>query len=219
MKKNLIYLSLVLLFFANTANAQQSNTSFGIQAGTNYSKYTPRFPVPNLEDIRFTGKIGFYLGGFVNIEISEKFRIQPSLIFASQGSKFKNENLRISNNNSNTTFANYESNIIESTIVVPIVVQNYLGKSFYIEAGPQMGYIFSLKDRIIVNTVPGSNNVGSFGGLSETNYDKFDLGLVVGVGYRISENFGLNSRYFFGVLDRNNNLKSSVLNIGIEYNF
>lgn len=212
MKQRILFLSITFLFFATCLTAQQ--TSYGIQAGTNYARFTPRFPAPNNEDISFSGKVGFYLGGYANIELSEKIRVQPSVIFASQGSNFKNEGLRLSNG----TTADFESRIIESTIIIPIAVQNYISQKFYIEAGPQIGYIFDLKDKIIVNTVPGST-IGTFGNLSETNYDKFDFGLFVGLGYKLSDNFGLNSRYYFGVIERGSALKSSILNIGIEYSF
>ncbi|MRX64768.1 porin family protein [Maribacter luteus] len=215
MKKNVLLLRITLAIFAFTANAQQSNTSYGIQAGTNYARYTPRFPNPNTEDIRYAGKIGLYVGGFVNFKISEQIRIQPSLLFASQGSKLKNENVEVrQNSNDPATEFDFEFNIIESTIVLPVVAQNYLSEKFYIEAGPQVGYIFSLKDKSVGDTLPGAQNDGT-GNLS--NNDKLDLGLLVGFGYKLSENFGLNSRYYFGVIERNNGLKSSVFNLGIEY--
>jgi hypothetical protein len=217
MKKNIVLLLIVISIFAFTANGQQSNTSFGIQAGTNYARFTPRFINPNTEDIRYTGKVGLYVGGFVNFGISEKIRIQPSLLFASQGSKFLNENVEVRlNSNDPPTEFDFAINIIESTIVLPVVVQNYLSEKFYIEAGPQVGYIFSLKDKNVGDTLPGTDDDGT-GNLS--NNDKIDFGLLVGVGYKLSENFGLNSRYYFGVIERNNALKSSVLNLGIEYSF
>lgn len=216
MKKNILLLTIVFSFFASTINAQQGNTSYGIQAGTNYATYTPRFPSPNTKDIRFAGKIGLYMGGFVNFKITEQIRIQPSLLFASQGSKFKNENVEVRDNDLNVSRLDFETNIIESTIILPIVAQNYLGEKFYIEAGPQIGYIFNLKDKNVGDTLPGSENDGT-GNLS--NNDKLDLGLLVGFGYKLNENFGLNTRYYFGVLERNNGLKSSVLNLGIQYSF
>ena len=217
MKKNVLLLTIALVIFAFTTNAQQNNAFYGIQAGTNYAWYTPRFLNPNTEDIRYAGKVGLYIGGFVNFKMSDKLRIQPSLLFAAQGSKFINENVEVrQNSNDPATEFDFKFNIIESTIVLPVVVQNYLSEKFFIEAGPQVGYIFSLKDKSVGDTLPGTQNDGT-GNLS--NNDKLDLGLLVGLGYKLNENFGLNSRYYFGVIERNNGLKSSVVNLGIEYSF
>lgn len=217
MKKHLVLLIIAVGIFAFTAKGQQRNTSFGIQAGTNYARYTPRFINPNTEDIRYAGKIGLYIGGFVNFRVSETIRIQPSLLFASQGSKFINENFEVRQSiDQQATEYDFKTNIIESTIVLPVVAQNYVNEKFYIEAGPQVGYIFSLKEKNVGDTLPGITNDGT---RNLSNKDKLDLGLLVGLGYKFKENFGLNSRYYFGVIERNNMLKSSVLNLGIEYSF
>lgn len=218
MNKNVLLSTIALVIFSFTANAQQSNTFYGIQAGTNYARYTPRFLNPNTEDVRYAGKVGLYIGGFANFKIGEKIRIQPSLLFASQGSKFINENVPVRLNSNDPTYTEFDFviNIIESTIVLPVVVQNYLSEKFYIEAGPQVGYIFSLKDKSVGDTLTSTQNDGT-GSLS--NNDKLDLGLLVGLGYRLNESFGLNTRYYFGVIERNNGLKSSVMNLGIEYSF
>ena len=217
MIKNVLLSTIGLIVFAFTTNAQQDNTYYGIQAGTNYATYTPRLISPNTEDIRFGGKIGLYIGGFVNFKISEKIRMQPSLLYASQGSKFINENVEVrQNSNDPATEFDFKINLIESTIVLPIVAQNYLSEKFYIEAGPQVGYIFSFKDKIVGDTLPGTQNDGTS---NISNNDKLDLGFLVGLGYKLNENFGLNTRYYFGVIKRNNGLKSSVVNLGIEYSF
>ena len=215
MKRNDLLFFIALAIITFTASAQESKSSYGIQAGTNYASYTPRFPNPNTQDISYAGKIGLYIGGFINFKITEQIRIQPSLLFASQGSKFKNENVEVRQNfDEPATEFDFEFNIIESTIVLPVVAQNYLSQKFYIESGPQVGYIFSLKDKSVGDTIPGTQDDGS-GNLP--NNDKLDLGLLVGFGYKLNANFGLNSRYYFGVIARNNGLKSSILNLGIEY--
>lgn len=218
MKKTILFLILNLILATVSINAQ-NDISFGIQAGANYSRYTPKFPFPDAKDVSYTGKIGYYFGGFLNFKIDEQLRIQPSILFASQGSALLSENVEVRLDiNSPAIALDFKTNIIESTIVFPIVVQNYLGEKFYIEAGPQIGYIFSRKAKSVGDTFPGETNEEASGDLPNT--DKLDFGLLVGFGYKLSENFSLNSRYFFGVTKRtDDNLKSSVLNIGIEYSF
>jgi len=208
MKKNALVLSIALTIFAFKINAQKSNKSYGIQAGPNFARYTPRFPEPETKNVRNTGIIGFYLGGFINFEISKKLRIRPSLIFALQGSKLKFENIDFINIDNSMSTSSFSVKVVESTILVPVAVQNYLHEKFYIEAGPQIGYTI--------------NTRGTFddGTPSETiiNNDKLDFGFIAGLGYDLNENFTLNSRYFFGITERRD-FKTSALNIGIEYNF
>ncbi|MDF4204975.1 outer membrane beta-barrel protein [Maribacter sp. SA7] len=203
MKEIILLLSLFIFFLSAKLNAQQSNTSYGIQAGMNYSRYTPRFPEPEVEGFRYAGIIGFYAGGFVNFEINEKLKIQPSLIFAFQGSKFIFENIKYRN-----VDFNFSAKVVESTIIIPVAVQNYLSKKFYIEAGPQIGYTISTR--------------GTFddGTASETimNNDKLDFGFFAGMGYQLNKYFTLNSKYLIGIIKRRD-IKTAVLNIGIEYRF
>ena len=49
-------------------------------------------------------------------------------------------------------------------------------------------------------------------------YDKFDLGINLGVGFNISKKIRSNARYFLGLLERDNGIKSSTFSLGIEYN-
>jgi len=208
MKKNALVLSIALTIFTFTINAQKSNTSYGINAGPNYARYTPRFPEPEFKNIRNTGIFGFYLGGFINFEISQKLRIQPSFIFALQGNKFNFENIEFISIDNSMYTRSFSVKVIESTIIVPVTVQNYFSEKFYIETGPQIGYTVSTK--------------GTFddGTPSETitNNDKLDFGFIAGIGYELNENFAVNSRYFFGVIERRD-FKTSALSIGIEYTF
>ena len=66
-----------MLLISTYVCAQNSNTTFGIKSGINLSKYSPEIFVggQRLADYQFN--LGFYVGGFSNIEISEKVKIQP----------------------------------------------------------------------------------------------------------------------------------------------
>jgi hypothetical protein len=152
----------------------------------------------------------------VNFEISDDFKIQPELIFAMQGAKFVNENIEIFDpNDSSSTLVDFESNINESTIIIPIVAQYFVSDNFYLEGGPQFGYIINRKENITKD--PFANISGTPTEPMDFDYDKFDLGLTFGIGYKISEKISVNTRYFFGLIERNNTIKSSVFNLGLEY--
>lgn len=216
MNKYLFLLTFTLLIFTNESKSQNTDITFGIKAGANYSSYTPRLLVSGIEDVRYEGKIGFYLGGFVNFEISNNFRIQPELIFALQGSKFLNENIEVFDPNGFiSTLVDFESNINESTIIIPIIAQYFINENFYLEGGPQLGYIINREEKIIKDPIKEFTGIDTEP--MDFDYDKFDFGLTFGIGYKFSEKIRVNTRYFFGLLERNNNIKSSVFNLGIEY--
>ena len=47
--------------------------------------------------------------------------------------------------------------------------------------------------------------------------DKFDLGFNIGLGYKILENVRINTKYFLGIIERDNVIKPSIFSLGIEY--
>ncbi|WP_203258555.1 porin family protein [Hyunsoonleella ulvae] len=218
MNKHLFLVVFLFLVFNNNAKAQNNEMTIGFKTGANYSSYTPRYIIPGIEDVRYDRKFGFYLGGFLSFEISNDFRIQPELIFAIQGSKFVNENIEITDsNNFNSIFVDFESNINESTIIIPIVAQYIVSENFYLEGGPQFGYIINRKEKITKD--PFVDISGTPTEPVDFNYDKFDFGFTFGIGFKLTEKISMNTRYFFGLIERNNTIKSSVFSLGLEYNY
>jgi len=77
MKKLFIAAIAVLAF--GSANAQE--TKFGVKAGLNFSNFTGDVENNSM-------KVGFHVGGLVNIKVSDKFSVQPELLYSGQGAKF-----------------------------------------------------------------------------------------------------------------------------------
>jgi hypothetical protein len=82
MKKHILII--LILLVSISVNAQNPKMKFGIKSGINLSKYTPEMYVGNSRLADYQGKVGFYIGGYTNIEISDKFKIQPELLFSNQ---------------------------------------------------------------------------------------------------------------------------------------
>jgi hypothetical protein len=216
MRKTILLFGFLTFLFTININGQNSTTEFGIKAGANYAQYTPDFKVGGNDFVDYKRKLGFYAGGFVNIEIADKIKIQPELIFAIQGTSVLIKDVEVTSSDEFfTTITDYKSNINESTITVPVILQYLFNDKFYMEGGPQFGYIIDRNEKI------KQDPFEQFGGINNQNsdfdYDKFDFGLAFGIGYKLSEDLGINSRYFFGLIERNNTIKSSVFNLGIEY--
>mgnify|MGYP006118837825 CR=1 FL=1 len=214
MKKNILII--LILLVSISINAQTSKMKFGIKSGINMSKYTPELYVGNSRLADYQGKLGFYIGGYTNIEISEKFKIQPEILFSSQGTKRVFEDISLTDSNGILIgTGDIEEKISESVISIPITLQYFINNKFNLEGGIQLGYIINRKQETTKNPFDGF--LGNNSQNNNTNYDKFDLGFNVGLGYEIFENMRINTRYFLGLIERDNSIKPSVFSLGIEY--
>lgn len=70
MKKNI--LSMLVLFVFGLANAQDAK--FGVKAGGDFASSKIMIGDPNT---------GFYMGGFADVAVSEKFHVQPEVLYVS----------------------------------------------------------------------------------------------------------------------------------------
>lgn len=214
MKKITLIIALILL----TTNllAQNTTTEYGIKAGLNYSKYTPNMEFNGIEVMAFNGKFGFFIGGFANFGFSDILKLQPELLFALQGSNTSSEIELRFGVDQEPVVGELKTRITESTITLPIMLQLYPSKKFYFEIGPQLGFIIGRKEKV---TDDPFTEFGSPFGVSEDcpNCDKFDFGAALGVGYNLTSQMGINARYFAGLIERNNTIRSSVFNLGVNY--
>ena len=188
MKK--IILSAIAIMTIGLANAQE--TKFGVKGGLNLATVTG--------DSDAKTRPSFYIGGLVEIKLSEKFSVQPEIVYSSQGTNFKSTS---------------DVSVQLDYINIPVMMKYLVAKGFSIEAGPQIGFLTSAKTTF--------GNISS----SETSpYSTTDFSLGFGAGYDITENFNLGVRYNAGLTKVNKNytpgqsdFKNSVFQIGAAYKF
>ena len=181
--------------------------TFGIKGGMNVSSLSND---AGLDDSK--SKIGFNAGVFMNAPLAESFSIQPEVLYSQYGSKAE------SGNTSTSLKFDY--------ITVPVMFQYNATPEFYLEAGPEFGFLVSAKSK---NTVSNGNGSGSdTNELNKDNFNGFNFGLGLGLGFDITKNFGVNARYTAGFSDvtkpesdpstdaknRNNNFQ-----VGLSYKF
>ena len=119
--KRVVSAAMAVLAFGFT-NAQDSqNMSFGVKGGLNMSNYTGDI------EIEVDNKIGFFVGGFVEFKVSDKFAVQPEILYSNLGAK----------NSDVTLEANY--------ILVPLMAKFFVTEQFSLEAGPQVGFLMTAK--------------------------------------------------------------------------
>ncbi|MDY0090170.1 MAG: porin family protein [Flavobacteriaceae bacterium] len=207
MKK--IILSILAVVAFGTANAQ--DIKFGAKAGLNISNLTG-----DTEDTK--SKIGFHLGGVIEIKITDKFSVQPELLFSTQGAKYEE-----SESFGGESYK-YETTMKLNYLNIPIMAKYYVAENFSILAGPQVGFLMSAK--------ADWEETYSFGGTTESDsgeedvkdfYKGIDFGLNLGLGYDFTENIFVEARYNLGLSNiadvDNYKEKNSVFQISLGYRF
>lgn len=214
MKKILI---IICIFTISITNAQSKNSKknsdkkarFGLIAGLNIANANLSGDgVPSTKSIT-----DFHGGAFVDIEINEKFHIQPELIYSGQGTKF-DLIINYEGTNYNTT-----DEFRLSYINLPIMFKFYPQKSFYLAAGPQIGFL--TKSTLKVSVLGQSAEQDA-----KDLFTGTDMGINIGTGYEFTDNFFANAQYNIGLSNiaetepgDNSKIKNRVFQLSIGYKF
>jgi hypothetical protein len=118
--KKIILLAFVI-FVTTTSIAQ---VSAGLKAGASFASVEASAMGMKAST---SNRTAMALGGFVNLSVSDKFKIQPELLYQGMGGSFDGE-----------TFKSEYVNI-------PVLAQYAVTENFRIEAGPQFGILVSSK--------------------------------------------------------------------------
>lgn len=192
-------------------NAQSMEAlQIGARAGYNYS--TLRGDAA--KDMDTKGLSGFHVGLFTEIPLTEKFSVQPEVIYSTQGAKW--------------TLGKESYNFKTQNINVPVLAKFYVAEGLNLQAGPQISF----------NTGSKFEYDGALGktskNLDKDAFSKVNFGAVVGAGYKLTEGLTIDARYNFGltnVFDKNNkslqtlnvseknDFKDGVFSVGLGYQF
>lgn len=74
MMKKLLFIAVLLL---GAYSAQAQKTKFGVKAGVDFATVKVKFMGSSVS----SSETGFFLGGFATIGVSEKFAVQPELLY------------------------------------------------------------------------------------------------------------------------------------------
>ncbi|MBV8325497.1 porin family protein [Chryseobacterium sp.] len=199
MKKQLVCVCIVI----GTMTSAQSTgkPGFGVKAGGSLSEVTG-------SDTR--SKLGFYAGAFVTFPLSSVLTIQPEIVYSQQGTKAKND----------YTFSGYKMTNVRQTldyINIPVMFQYNATSELYMETGPEFGFLVNAKAKADVSG-------HSYESGNKDSLTTFNFGLGIGLGYKITPNFGINGRYMAGLTDIVKNggtgpSKNTNVQLGLNYSF
>lgn len=139
----------------------QRNVSLGLKAGVSLSNLVGK-DAKSYKDI-----VGFQAGGFANIGFTKLFAFQPEISYSRKGAKLGTPDL--------ATRLDY--------VDVPLAFHANADGLFF-EAGPQVGFLVSAKDKIgnaIIDT--------------KDSYNTVDFGYLFGLGYQRKTGPGIGLRY------------------------
>ena len=186
-------LSLVACVTLISYGAMAQGVSGGLKLGLNLANQT----ISSTEIDGFTVSPSFrpslHAGGYLTAMLSEKFGVQPEILFSGQGYK----------QNGGTLALNY--------ITVPVLVRYNFTELFSVHAGPQIGVLMSAKAK-----ADGGDDEDMKDMMKST-----DIGVAIGVGIDLPMGLNFGARFvkgFSNVLDveeaemkwKNYNLQFSV---------
>lgn len=201
MKKIILIIAVTIVLIPTVQS--QEKIQFGVKGGVNFTNMTSN---DYLYDEKY--KTGLYLGATVEIPLSKKLSIQPEIVYSSQGIKGKALVYYPSTLPGTMPVVNAEHKL--DYIKIPVLAKLYLVKNFSFEIGPSFNFL--VNDQFTSDFYTQTD-------LAE----KFELGGVVGLSYKVKSNFVVNTNYLIGF---SNVLKSPFENsknygfsVGIGYLF
>ena len=212
MKINKLFIIVVAFTMTTKSFAQ---VKYGVKAGLNLANMLEKdYDETYSED--YSMKIGFHLGGTAEIPISEKFSVQPGLLFSTKGFKMKIEGL-------DGFFEDMNINVNLNYLEIPInaIYKIELGSSkLCINTGPYLGY--ALSGKVSYDEDSESIDIGSS---DDDDLKALDYGFNIGAGIEINDAITIGLQYGLGLgnlsIDTDNGYKlnNRVIGISVGYMF
>lgn len=202
------------MFLYQGVTAQE--TRFGIKGGLNYSSI-----VGDLTDglkFRFSGHGGIFL----EIDFSEKFKLQPEVLYSSQGFQFSTDLAAIQNGGTAADDNDFRTNVQLNFLTIPILGKFALNDKWDVEFGPQFGFLLNQVTKI--KSLDESPNVDADRSGSISGNFQLDYGAAVGLEYKLTDNLSVSPRFYVGLRNRLNGLAgaqnyNAAIQLSLNYMF
>lgn len=180
---------LAVMAFMITAGINAQDISFGAKAGANFASISGDL-TENID-----GRTSFNLGVVANLGISEKFSIQPELVYSAQGGT--------------ASIEGEDFTIKLDYINVPVLADFNIVKGLSIQAGPQIGFN-------ITSEVDTDGEASS-----EIESESIEFSLAAGAQYILDQGLFFQARYGLGITNTSDILtrKNNVFSLSVGYFF
>lgn len=187
---------LLFLLSGMTLAGAKAQVQFGVKAGANFSTFTGDIQGAKTH-------VGFHGGILVKIPASQLFSIQPELVYSGQGAK----GTATGTSDGGALTANY--------LNIPILLKYNNPSGFFLETGPQIGFLVS-----------SSAKSGGVSVSAKQFFNSSDFSWAFGLGFLTTADVGFNFRYNLGLsniwkgdLTQGGTVKNSVIQLGLFYLF
>jgi len=227
MKKLILGVALTAgsLAFAQTTGSASSPVRFGIKGGMNVASLSKD---ASLEDQK--SKIGFNAGVFANIPLASSFSVQPEVLYSQYGAKVKSTDEFTALGTTTRNVESFSTHL--DYIAVPVMFQYNFVPNFYVEAGPEFGFLVSAKNKgdrttTVTNASGTTTSSASYtDDINKDNLNTFNFGIGLGAGYYFTDNLGITARYVAGVTDvakdrpsGSDATRNNTFQVGLAYKF
>lgn len=170
--KKILMIVAVMALVATTASAQ---TTFGVKAGVNFASVTGD------DGEGLDGRTSMVFGGFAKFQLTEKFAFRPELLYSMQGASGSEEEEGV----------NVDLTVKLDYLNIPLMAKYYVSEGFSLQAGPQIGFNLSAKEKYEAMGIDVENDIEDIKGV--------DFGLNFGAGYELENGLGFDARYNLGL--------------------
>lgn len=194
MKKTILFALAVFVsavMFAQESNPQLRTpmvvkTRIGLRGGVNLADLTAKNLPSGSTYSEAESKTSFNAGVFANIPLGgSMLRFQPEVSFSSQGGK-------VHGPSGTSTGGTFEQDL--HYLNLPLNFQLMTKNGFFVQTGPQLGYLVSAK---IKN--PSGTGAPAATDDNKDDFDKLDFSWTGGVGYMSRIGLGIDLRYNIGI--------------------
>ncbi len=231
MKKLFIILSILLT--SVSAIAQNNQVKFGLKAGVTFPTIAAKggasaYDGPEPSD--YSSTTSFYLGGTINLPLSNVFSIQPGLSLIGKGANAKYYNSNFEPGTNLFIFqGSYKLNTMYLEVPVNAVFNVNIGSGkIFFGGGPYYGLAVSGKIKSVGTAIRNGNTVDDsrdfdidFG--TDGMFKRGDFGLNFLAGYQLKNDFNIHAGYGLGLTTitgeniRFYQEKNRVLSVGVGY--
>ena len=190
----------VCIMIAGASYAQ--DIKFGVKAGADFSNWGG----DDVDNLDLNMNYGYHVGGFAEIPLTRTFNLESGLYLSRKGFRAEEEMLGVEFDVINTS----------TYLDLPVLAKYAVTRNYSLMAGPQLSYLVDNKVTLKAAGEKESDN-------SVQGFNRFDLGLVAGMGYQFNNGLLLSANYDFGLttLDDETNLKAfnRVIKASVGYRF
>ena len=208
--KTLMKLLIVIIALTTTLESF-AQIKFGVKGGLNFAKVLDKTNNRTYSD-DYKSKIGFNLGVTAEYSISQKFAIEPGLLFSTKGCKMEN-----------SVPGSINLNYLEVPINAIFKIELSSARILFI-AGPYLGYALSGKIKASEPILGDNEDSKEQKVIIGTDIKALDFGLNVGTGVEIKD-ITASLQYGYGLAnltlhpENEAKLKNRILGISLGYKF